>query len=97
MAPPDPELLLPLLLAAAAGEVFVAPAMMELRVAFPLVELLLVEVLLPGPTKKNVAPRRVRFPVSAANFVKLKFDRFVGTEPGVTLTVVEVWRYMATT
>jgi len=55
----------------------------------------LLAVVFPGPTKKKVAPRRVRLPVSAANVVKLKLDRFAGTVLGTTVTVSDAWRYIA--
>jgi len=76
------------LLLAAAGAVPVAPLRRELIVELPVL-LLLVAVVFPGPTKKKVAPRRVRLPVSSTNVVRLKFSRFAGTVPLVTLTVVE--------
>jgi len=66
---------------AVAGEVLLlvgaAPLRMELSEGLPEVEEpLFVEVVLPGPTKKKVAPRRVRFPAPLTNLVKLKSLRF---------------------
>jgi len=68
---------------------------MELRLAFPMIELF--AVVFPGPTRKNVAPRRVRFPVSWANVVRLKFVRLAGIVPFTPVTLAPVCRYIATT
>jgi len=57
-----------------------------LRLAFPITVLL--SVLFPGPTKKKVAPRRVRLPVSSANLVRLKLVRLAGTVPFMTVTLL---------
>lgn len=81
------------------GVVFVAVGALkiELMLALPVMEALLVDVVFPGPTKKKVAPRRVRFPVLLTKVERLKFVRLAGTVPLTTVTLFVAWRYIATT
>lgn len=79
---------------APAGAVALGELRIVLRLELPVRELF--AVLLPGPTKKKVAPRRVRFPVFSTKVVRLKFIRSAGTVPLMTVTLSPVWRYIAT-